>query len=548
MTLSTKQFPETQKQEHADTKDIPPIPEKEKRAVIIGAGPAGLTAAWKLLETTDIRPVILEESEWIGGISRTAEYKGNRMDLGGHRFFSKSDTVNRMWSELMPLQGRPSLDDLELGIKKNLPGDGPDPALTDEVMLLRDRVSRIFYLRKFFDYPVSLKLETFRNMGLRLTFKAGFGYLKAMVHKLPETSLENFYINRFGRPLYEMFFEDYTEKVWGRHPSEISADWGAQRVKGLSLLKTVFNALSRPFRGSRTAETSLIEQFQYPKKGPGQYWELLADKIIRAGGEIHFNQRVDKIEVADNKIVSVQTNLTDTANGKHKSDRWTGDWFFSSMPVKDLTRAMGSIVPESIEEISAKLPYRDFMTVGLLAKELKLKNTTGKKTLNGGVPDCWIYIQEADVTIGRLQIFNNWSPYMTADPGGTVWIGLEYFCSEGDEKWQMSDQDFIQFAIEELVRIDIIEADDVLDACRIRVKKAYPAYFGSYESFDLVRKWLDRIDNLYCIGRNGQHRYNNMDHSMLTAITAVESIKGKADKSAVWAVNTEQDFHEIKKP
>ncbi|MCI6502234.1 MAG: NAD(P)/FAD-dependent oxidoreductase [Clostridia bacterium] len=509
---------------------------RQKTAIIIGAGPAGLTAAYELLKETDIKPVILEESEFIGGISRTAEYKGNRMDLGGHRFFSKSREVNDLWNELIPLQGKPSYDDKVLGIEKDLPADGPDPEQVDRVMLLRNRISRIFFLRKFFDYPVSLKFDTFKNMGFARTMKSGFGYLGSCFHKLPEDSLENFYINRFGRPLYEMFFEYYTENLWGRHPSEISADWGAQRVKGLSLSKAVWNVLSKPFRPKDKVETSLIEQYLYPKKGPGQLWEYLADDIRRLGGEIIMNTSVKDVEVENGRVVSVTS-----ADGR----RFAGDIFMSTMPVKDLVAGMGEVPPADVRRVAAGLPYRDYITVGVLVDKLKLENKTKIKTLTGNVPDCWIYVQEREVKLGRLQLFNNWSPYMVKDPEHTMWLGLEYFCNEGDEMWNMSDEDFIRFAIDELASIDVIDKEDVKEATRIKVKKAYPAYFDTYKEFDTVKDYLSGIENLWCLGRNGQHRYNNMDHSMLTAMEAVKAIKsGSHDKTAVWNVNTEKEYHE----
>ena len=461
--------------------------ENRKTAIIIGAGPAGLTAAYRLLTETDIKPIVLEGSPYIGGISRTAVVDGNRMDIGGHRFFSKNEEVNALWEELMPLQGKPSFDDKKLGVEKPLAENGPDPETEDRVMLLRNRISRIFFLRKFFDYPITLKPETFKNMGFKNTMRSGFGYIGSAIHKKPEDSLENFYINRFGRPLYEMFFEDYTTKLWGRHPSQISADWGAQRVKGLSLMKAVWNVLSKPFRPKDKVETSLIEQYYYPKFGPGQLWETLADEVKKRGGS------------AD------------------------------------------------VRRIAGGLPYRDFITVGLLVDKLKMVNKTKHKTLTGDVPDCWIYIQERDVKLGRLQLFNNWSPYMVADPEHTMWIGLEYFCNEGDDMWNMSDEDFISFAIDELVKIDVIDRASVKDSKRIRVKKAYPAYFDTYAEFDTVKDYLSGIDNLWCLGRNGQHRYNNMDHSMLTAMEAVRAIAaGSTDKSAVWNVNTEKEYHETK--
>lgn len=515
---------------------------QQKTAIIIGAGPAGLTAAYTLLKETDIHPIILEESDFIGGISRTAVYRNNRMDIGGHRFFSKSDAVTALWSELMPVQGAPARDDKLLGRQKPLVGGGPDPEAEDRVMLVRDRVSRIYYLGKFFDYPISLKPQTILNMGFKRTMQAGFGYLHAAVFKRKETSLEDFYINRFGKPLYGMFFEDYTEKLWGVHPSRISPEWGAQRVKGLSLMKAIFSVLLKPFqKDQKKQETSLIEQYWYPKKGPGQYWETMAQRILEMGGEIRKNEAVVGVETGENAITAVRTKK----DGRESTYR--ADVFFSSMAVKDLVAAMGETVPADVREIAGGLPYRDFITVGLLLKKLKIQNQTQMKTVGNIIPDCWIYVQERNVRIGRLQIFNNWSPYMVNDLEHSVWIGLEYFCTEGDEMWNTPAEEFIRFATEELVKIGVIEREDVLDATHIRVKKAYPAYFGTYQQFDHVREYLDTWNNLYCIGRNGQHRYNNMDHSMMTAMEAVRLCKeGSSDRSAVWNVNTEEEYHEQK--
>ena len=510
-----------------------------KKAIIIGAGPAGLTAAYELLKSTDIKPIILEESEYIGGISRTAINNGNRMDLGGHRFFSKSDAVMDLWQEIMQLQGKPAKDDIILSADKKFADTNKDPEIEDDVMLIRRRVSRIYFLLKFFDYPISMKFETFANMGLWRTIKAGVGYIWSCIFKRKEKSLEDFYINRFGKPLYEMFFEDYTHKLWGVHPSEIAPDWGAQRVKGLSLSKAVWSMLKKPFvknKDDKNVETSLIEQFYYPKKGPGQLYEMMAEKIINLGGEILLNTKVDRICIENGRVTSVFS----------KDKEYKADYIISSMPVKDLINAMGNTPPSNVRNIASNLPYRDFITVGLLLNKLKIKNTTKLKTVSDIVPDCWIYIQERNVKIGRLQIFNNWSPYMVEDFENKVFVGLEYFCNEGDDMWNMSDDDFIDFAVSELVKIGIIEKSDVLDATRIRVKKAYPAYFGVYSRFNEVKDYLNSIDNLYCIGRNGQHRYNNMDHSMLTAIETVKTIKGNSNKNEIWNVNTQGEYHESK--
>ena len=519
-----------------------------KKAIIVGAGPAGLTAAYELIRKTDIHPVVFESTKQIGGISQTVKYNGNRMDIGGHRFFSKNQEVMEWWTEIMPIQGKPAFDDILLNnTEKPLVPNGPDPEKEDRVMLYRQRVSRIFFLRKFFDYPISLKLETFTNMGAFKTFKSGVSYLKSQIYKRPENSLENFYINRFGKTLYKMFFEDYTEKVWGVHPSKLGADWGSQRVKGVSIAAVIKNMFNKYFSSSvdnKKVETSLIENFLYPKYGPGQLWELVAEKITEQGGEVHLECEVKKIYMEENQVVSV-----DYQNKDGLTINCSCDYLLSTMPIKDLIAAIEGIeIPEEVKRIASELPYRDFIAVGLSVKKLKINNKTKIKTYKNRVPDTWIYIQERDVKIGRLQIFNNWSPYLVADYENTIWMGLEYFCNEGDELWNMQKDEFIKMAIDELVKIDIIEEEDVLDAVQVKIKKTYPSYFGSYYELDKVISFLDKIENLFCLGRNGQHRYNNMDHSMLTAIEAVRNIKeSKLTKENIWAVNTEEEYHEVKK-
>ena len=513
----------------------------KKRVVIIGAGPAGLSTAYELSKSSDFEITVLELENFVGGISRTVNYKNNRMDIGGHRFFTKNERVSNVWHEIMPLQSKPAMDDIILNRKIELCKDGVDPETNDNVILKRHRVSRIYFIKKFFDYPISMKMKTFVNMGFIRTMRAGFGYMASVVHKRKENSLEDFYINRFGKPLYRLFFESYTEKLWGVHPSKLSADWGAQRVKGLSLWKTFTNAITKPFKKkNKKVETSLIEQFEYPKFGPGQFYTLLAEHVKEKGINIVYNAEVNKIVLNDDKVTKVITK-----DGKE----FDVDYLVSSMPIKDLFEAIGEDkVSKESYEVATTLPYRDFITVGVLLSKLKIKNKTKIPTINNIVPDTWIYVQERDVTMGRIQIFNNWSPYMVNDPLNTVWIGLEYFCNEGDKMWTSSDKDFIAMAIDELVKMGIVESkDDVLDATRQRVKKAYPAYFGSYDHFDKVRKELDKIDNLYCVGRNGQHRYNNMDHSMLTGLIAADYIKiNQVDKKALWEVNAEKEYHEEK--
>ncbi len=516
-----------------------------KTIVIIGAGPAGLTAGVELLKASkDYKVIILEETDEIGGISRTVKYNGNRMDIGGHRFFSKDDKVNEWWNELMPKQGAPSYDDKVLGRSVPLAENGPDPEKEDKVMLTRNRVSRIYYKKKFFDYPVKLNWNTIKNMGIVTDIQAGCSYMLSVVHKKEETSLENFYINRFGRKLYSMFFEGYTEKLWGRHPSEISADWGSQRVKGLSILAIIKDVFGKmiPKKGGREVETSLIEEFSYPKYGPGQLWETVALEFEKLGGVIKKNSKVVKINASDGKV----TGVAYECDGK--TEKMDCDILISSMPLKDLVLGMDN-VPERVTDIAAGLPYRDFVTVGIKVNKLNLKNQTKLKTLSDIVPDCWIYVQDAGVKLGRIQIFNNWSPYLVDDPEKHVWIGLEYFCTEGDKYWNMSEEEWTAFGISELVTMGVLDKDEaVLDSHMERVKKAYPAYFDTYDNIDEVISYLNGYDNLYCVGRNGQHRYNNMDHSMVTSFETVDNIlSGKSDKTNIWNVNTEKSYHETKK-
>ena len=515
-----------------------------KKIIIIGAGPAGLTAGYELLKKGNYEVVILEKTDRIGGISQTVKYKGNRMDIGGHRFFSKDDRVNQWWKNIMPTQGSPSYDDKILGREKMLSKGGPDPEKEDAVMLVRNRVSRIYYAKHFFDYPISLKWSTLKSMGFITTMKAGFSYLYSVFRKLPEDNLENFYINRFGRVLYSMFFEGYTEKLWGRHPREISADWGAQRVKGLSVtavIKDVFKKIV-PKKSNKEVETSLIEEYIYPKFGPGQLWESVADRIEKMGGMVVLNSEVKEINTKDGNITSIVC----MENGEEKV--YEGDIFMSSMPVNDLVAGIkGSEIPSVVKESAADLPFRDFVTVGLLLNKLNLKNETKLKTLNNIVPDCWIYVQDTGVKLGRIQIFNNWSPYMVEKPDENVWIGLEYFCKEGDEFWNMSDEECIKMATNELKAMGVIDEGDVIDSHRERIQKAYPAYFDGYKNMNEIIEYLNTFDNLFCIGRNGQHRYNNMDHSMVTAFEAVNNVVNNIhDKTNVWNVNTDKEYHEEK--
>ncbi len=514
-----------------------------KKAVIIGAGPAGLTAAYELVtRSNDIEVIVLEESTEFGGISKTVNYKGNRMDMGGHRFFSKIPEVNEWWDKMLPGQGFAPKDDRMLGRTCHVVPGGPNPDQEDSVMLFRHRVSRILFDSKFYDYPISLKPETFINMGFFQTILVGFSYLKSLFFKLPEDNLENFYINRFGRRLYSMFFEYYTENLWGRHPSEIDASWGAQRVKGLSVTAVIRDVFSKIFhKKNRVVETSLIEEFKYPKLGPGQLWEIVAKKVEEGGGKILTNAKAVGFRIKDHAVESV------TYEHEGKTETIRADYVISSMPIKDLISGMND-VPEDVSAIANGLPYRDYMTLGVLVSELRLQNKTDIKTIGNIVPDCWVYVQDRKVRLGRFQIYNNWSPYMVKDLEHTVWIGLEYFVNEGDEYWNMSEEEFTKLGISEMLSLGLIPSKDVvLDTHMEKVKKAYPAYFDTYDRIDKVIDHLNTIGNLYCVGRNGQHRYNNIDHSMVTSFEAVKCILGNiANKDAVWNVNTEKEYHEEK--
>ncbi|MGC4036719.1 MAG: NAD(P)/FAD-dependent oxidoreductase [Chitinophagaceae bacterium] len=517
-----------------------------KTAVIIGAGPAGLTAAYELLIRTDIKPIVIEADKQPGGLSKTIDYKGNKIDIGGHRFFSKSKKVLDWWLHFLPIDPKQKDQKIRLRYQnKETDYTSYENKIndTEKIMLVRKRKSRIYYNKKFFDYPLGLNSQTIKNLGSIKMIRIGFSYLKAKLFPIKkEETLEQFFKNRFGNELYHTFFKDYTEKVWGVPCSEIPAAWGQQRVKNLNISKVISHAIRSVLKKDQSIQqgetsTSLIEQFLYPKFGPGQLWQAVADEIIKLGGTILYNTKVIGLTGDEKDAI----NFIETKDSiTNETQLINADYVFSTMPVKSLVQNLHNLpVPGNVKSIASNLKYRDFLIVGILVDELLIKNKEGEP-----VTDNWIYIQDKNVKAGRLQLFHNWSPYMTLDPN-TSWIGVEYFCNEDDELWNKSDRELIDFVVDEMETIGILQKQSVKDAVVIRVKKAYPSYYGAYENFDEVKTFLDKIKNLYLVGRNGMHRYNNSDHSMLTAMEAVDLIiKGSDDKSSIWEINTGDEYHE----
>jgi protoporphyrinogen oxidase len=538
----------------------------KRTAVIIGAGPAGLTAAYELLTRTDVRPIVLEKNPDVGGLSRTIEHHGNLMDIGGHRFFSKSDRVMNWWLMHLPLESSaaggaeityqqetrrietPGLSDAQAqqnaaAAAERAAGLTPNP---EAVMLLRRRQSRIYFLGKFFAYPVQMSRDTLSKLGMKRAVRILLSYLRAALFPpRPVKNLEDFFIRRFGKELYLTFFKSYTEKVWGVPCQQISAAWGEQRVKSLSVRRSLRHFLKQTLGRAtqdifqKQTETSLIEQFLYPKYGPGQMWREVARKVEALGGEILRQTQPLRLEIVGPRVRAVQI-----VDGAGQQRRIACDFVFSTMPVKELAGLLDGPVPKNVREVAAGLQYRDFIAVGLLLNSLRIKDDVSSPAPL--VADTWIYLQDPDVLAGRLLIFNNWSPYLVKDPS-KVWIGVEYFCYESDNLWKLPEEEMARLAMTELERIGIIDAREVVDWRVERVPKAYPAYFGAYERFGEVQEFLDGFENLFLVGRNGMHKYNNQDHSMLTAMVAVDNIiAGRTEKSNIWAVNTEMEYHEEK--
>jgi len=462
------------------------------RVVVIGAGPAGLTAAY-LLSKQGVSTTVLEGDNIVGGISRTAQYKGYRFDIGGHRFFTKLEPVQRLWEEI----------------------------LGDEFISV-PRLSRIHYDGKFFDYPLKA-YNALRGLGPINAMLIVLSYLKW--HHRPyavEDNFEQWVTNRFGKRLYEIFFKTYTEKVWGIPCTEIRAEWAAQRIQGLSLAKAILSATSLNKRSTNIK--TLIHEFRYPRLGPGQMWECCRDRVEATGNRVLLQHRVRSIDICNGRAVAVRA---DTPDGVR---RFEADHVISTTAVRSLVRALNPSAPPAISEAAEGLKYRDFIVVALILNKENL------------FPDNWIYIHTPGVKVGRIQNFNNWSAAMVPQPGKTC-LGMEYFCFKGDGQWEMADADLIANAARELEQLGLARASDVEDGAVIRMPKAYPIYDSAYRGhLDTIREYIDPISNLHTVGRNGMHKYNNQDHSMLTAMMAVWNMGGAAHD--IWAVNTDFEYHE----
>lgn len=462
--------------------------------VIIGGGPAGLTAGYELLKQ-GIKPIVLEKADKVGGISRTETYKDYRFDIGGHRFFTKVGEVDQFWYEI----------------------------LADEFIKV-PRLSRIYYQGKFYNYPLSL-FNALSNLGIIQSCLILVSYLRAKLHaKLnpdfePET-FEEWVTDCFGRRLYRIFFKTYTEKVWGIPCNQIRADWAAQRIQGMSLKRAVINAVFK----SQNAK-SLIKEFKYPVLGPGMMWERCQEKLESQGAPVHLHTTVTRIEREGTRIKSI------TAKQGDETLQFTGDHFISSMPVTALLYRLDPPPPDHVLEAAKGLKYRDFLIVSLIVNQPDL------------FPDNWIYIHSPEFKVGRIQNFKNWSPAMVPDPSKTC-LGMEYFCSEGDPLWELSDVELIELATREVINLNLgVQEGDVEDGVVIRQHKAYPVYDGEYRKhLQVIQEYIQTFENLQTVGRNGMHRYNNQDHSMLTAMLAVKNILG--EDHDLWNVNVERSYHE----
>ena len=469
--------------------------------VVVGAGPAGLTAAYQLVTSGD--PVLVVESDTVvGGISRTVERDGWRFDIGGHRFFTKVTPVQAFWHQILP----------------------------PEDFLLRPRMSRIFYGGKYYDYPIKLT-NALSNLGLVEAFRCGLSFLWVRLRPPKDLStLEGYIVSNYGWRLYRHFFKTYNEKVWGVSASEISADWGAQRIKGMSMWNAVWEPIRASVAGKRRDKskqvTSLIEEFEYPKFGPGMMWERCTEKVTAGGGDVRMGTRATAVHLEGGKAVAVSI----TADGV--TSRLPASHVISSMPFTELARMVDPPVPDDVRAAASDLHYRDFLTVALVIPE------------DRGFPDNWIYIHSPDVRVGRIQNFGSWSPYLVKD--GRTCLGMEYFVFEDDDLWSSSDDELVALATKELATIGLVDPSDVEAGYVVRMPKAYPVYDDVYrDNVDVLRHWFEaNAPNIHPVGRNGMHKYNNQDHSMYTAMLTVENIHGAHHD--IWAVNVEEEYHEAK--
>ena len=471
--------------------------DEKSPVVVIGAGPAGLTAAYELQKHSDAHiPLVFEASDMVGGISRTETNNGYRFDIGGHRFFTKVGEVEEMWHEV----------------------------LQDDFITV-PRLSRIYYRDKFFDYPLKF-INALTSIGPYEAFRIVISYMKWQLRPYKdEQSFEEWVINRFGGRLYMHFFRSYTEKVWGISGKEIRADWAAQRIKNMSLFKVVWNALT-----GANDTTSLIEEFQYPRLGPGMMWEKTRDIVREKGGEVHMQSEVVAVNREGNKVTSVDVRKWTKDGGKEAIERVEGDEFVNTMALRDLIHSFNPLPPKEVVEAADRLKYRDFLIVTLVLDH------------SDPFPDNWIYIHSPKVKVGRIQNFRAWSPEMLPDPN-TASIGMEYFCQKGDGLWSSTDEELRALASEELEKLGLAKASDVIDAAVIRQPKAYPVYDAEYRgALDVVEEWLKGLENFQTVGRNGLHRYNNQDHSMLSAMYAARNILGHDYN--IWDVNIERSYHE----
>lgn len=487
--------------------------------VIIGAGPAGLSVAYELIENnSNLRPIIIEKLPCVGGISRTV-YSGNLgVDIGGHRLHTDNEYVKSIWFKFLKQQNAPAIDDIYCERDVKYPEEGANPNEADDVMMTRRRFSSIIYNSKFFPYPLKFSLDTFLNLGLLTSFKAGCSYIKSMLFKREEKTLEDFMVNRFGEVLYSIFFKDYTKKVWGLDPSQLSSEWGHQRIRKLSLFKTIINSILSQIKFLKfKKETSLIDEFYYPKFGCSQLWDLMAKYIVNNGGEIIYESEFADFVTCENKILAVKYK---DKNGQ--INEISARNVVSTMPISELITGLD--VPFDVKQDALNLPYRDYILVSFYADKFNLKNITDYKTVNNITPDCWLYLQEPDAIAARIQIMNNWSPYLVGDFKKNYLISLEYFANETDEFWQKTDNEIIEIAQMEAQKYNLFNKENILKSFVVREKKAYPAYFGTYKNIDKIKEHIARYMNLYLAGRNGQHKYNNMDEAMLCGIEVAKQI------------------------